>query len=637
MDSGKTTILNLKSADRVGLPHGDAMLHAVREAAAGVYDLLGELGRNRYGSIVYLGRELATGALTALKLDVSSSNPDELELTVATELDESIPALGYECHFCGEHLDSWGRFCTSCGRDVSGVITDKMSALEREELLVAARSAAAGEYEILGEMHRVRGGGIVYFARELASNQIIALRLQQEPKNERGETEYVLGKTQVLKPLMEGPKEHEPAKPPISPRVDRRDETNASLPNDRNAPKLAEGPVKDRTPTEAPPPPVTPPPVGSRRLIGPIGTRHYVIAGAALALMLAVVVIAVTTGDEPAPKPPPRDTTRQQLPPPPPQPQPQPQPSPPPAADSAELVLLRLPVGAQVTVDGVARRGSVIKLSVGKHLVEATAPGYARSQQQLDLGPGETRRGLRFTRLPDTTKRVTTTPQDTGRQQIAPKATCATVVAASDWQNARQLCATEGRAGNVNAQRQMGLMFMRGLGGTRDEGEAVVWLQRAVDRADRDAQYDLARVFQTSATRRNERRAFDLFTLAANRGHADAQFQLGRIREKGLGVGKNQAEAFHWFQLAADQGHAEAQAGLGVFYMKAQGAPRDDTKALEWLRKGAAGGSSSAMYYLGVFYEEGRAGLPKSRTEARAWYKKSADLGNPEAKKALKG
>jgi uncharacterized protein len=69
--------------------------------------------------------------------------------------------------------------------------------------------------------------------------------------------------------------------------------------------------------------------------------------------------------------------------------------------------------------------------------------------------------------------------------------------------------------------------------------------------------------------------------------------------------------------------------------MKAQGTSRDDAKALEWLRKGAENSSSTAMYYLGVFYEQGRAGLSKSRTEARRWYEKSADKGNPEAKKAL--
>ncbi len=631
MDSGKTRILNLHPDDDLGQPRGDRMLLAVREAAAGVYDLLGELGRNRYGSIVYLGRELATGALTALKLDVSPSNPNELELTVAAELDESIPALGYECHYCGQRLDSWGRFCTTCGRDVSGVTTERMAGFEREQLLAAVRDAAAGEYEILGEMQRARGGGIVYFARELATNQIIALRLQREKKAESlGEPEYSLGRTQVLKPLLEG--KELPDAPRFTNNAGAVASTAAGIshPVGHGSPELARGEVTQQAPEEpqdtAPVPPPVPP-------SNPIQRKHLVIGAVGLAVLLAVVVTVLLTSRDDQ-QPPVKQVVTNPEPPPPP-PEPPPEPPPPPVPDSADLVLDRLPRGTQLVIDGVPRSGSVIKLAVGTHLIEATAPGFYRTRQQVDIGPGKTRRGLKWVQIPDTSKPTASTAQ-TGRQDSnPPKPTCASATSAADWQNARVLCASEGRAGSAAAERQMALMYLRGLGGATDEDEAVIWLQRSADRGDRESEYDLARIFQNSARRRNDQRAFALFSRAANHGHVQAQFQLARIHEKGIGTSKNLAEAFRWFRSAAEQGHAEAQAGLALFYMKAQGTSRDDTKALEWLRKGAAGGSSSAMYYLGVFYDEGRAGLPKSRAEARAWYTRSADLGNPEARKAL--
>jgi TPR repeat protein len=631
MDSGKTTILNLETVDTLGLPHGERMLRAVREAAAGVYDLLGELGRNRYGSIVYLGREVATGGLTALKLDVSPNNPNELELTVAPQLDESIPALGYECHYCGQRLDSWGRFCTTCGRDVSGV-TSELPVLEREQLLAAVRDAAAGEYEILGEMQRARGGGIVYFARELATNQIIALRLQREKKDEEsGEAEYSLGRTQVLKPLVEG--DERPAQADLSGAswADPSPQGSTNEHVDQTGPELARGEVTQHGPVEAPEP-VPAPPVGPAPR--PIRKQHIMIGVVGLATLMAVAVVVVlsTSKDDQPPK-----VQQPYVPPPPPPPPPPPEePPPPPVRDSADLVLERLPRGTQVIIDGVARSGAEFRLPVGKHLVEATAPGYFRSKQQIDLGPGQTRRGLKLVEVPDTSKKVATASPQSGHQATdPPKPTCVSSTTAADWPNARVVCASEARGGSALAERQLAVMYLHGLGGPSDEDEAVMWLQRSGDRGDRDSEYDLARVFQTSTRRRNDLRAFDLFTRAANHGHVQAQFQLGRMHEKGTGTAKNLGEAFRWFGRAAEQGHAEAQAGLALFYMKAQGTPRNDTKALEWLQKGAYGGSSTAMYYLGVFHEEGRAGLPKSRTEARNWYRKSSDLGNPEAKKAL--
>jgi TPR repeat protein len=626
MDSGKATILNLEPVDKLGLPHGDRMLRAVREAAAGVYDLLGELGRNRYGSIVYLGRELATGGLTALKLDVSPGNPNELELTVAAELDESIPALGYECHYCGQRLDSWGRFCTSCGRDVSGVTTERMVPLERQELLHAVRDAAAGEYEILGEMQRARGGGIVYFARELASDQIIALRLQREKRAEGGdEAEYSLGRTQVLKPLVESAEHRHSAEPAQRPSWEplKPDADNSV----GRGPELARGEVTERPASEqepTPQPPVVPP-------RNPIRRQHVVMAAVGLGVLIATGVVIATSRDEQRPKVP----QVVENPPPPPPPPPASPPPPPPVPDSGELVFDRLPRGTQVVIDGVPRKGTAFKLPVGKHLVEATAPGYYRSKLEIEVALGQTRRGLRFVQLPDTSKKVVT-GQQSGTQPVdPPKPTCASTASAYDWSNARTLCAAEARGGNAAAERQMGVMFLRGLGGPIDEDEAVTWLQRSAARGDRDSEYDLGRIFQTSPRRHNDERALDYLTRAANQGHVGAEFQLGRIHEKGIGTPKNLTEAFRWFRAAAEQGHAEAQAGLALFYMKAQGTTRDDTKALEWLRKGAAGNSSTAMYYLGVFYEDGRAGLPKSRSQAREWYTKSADLGNAEAKKAL--
>ena len=50
--------------------------------------------------------------------------------------------------------------------------------------------------------------------------------------------------------------------------------------------------------------------------------------------------------------------------------------------------------------------------------------------------------------------------------------------------------------------------------------------------------------------------------LAAEQGHADAQYTLGVCYEGGMGVERSRAEAVKWYRMAAEQGNARAQEEL---------------------------------------------------------------------------
>jgi hypothetical protein len=56
--------------------------------------------------------------------------------------------------------------------------------------------------------------------------------------------------------------------------------------------------------------------------------------------------------------------------------------------------------------------------------------------------------------------------------------------------------------------------------------------------------------------------AVRLYSLAADQGHATAQFNLGQKFEDGYGVAQDRAEAIRWYRLAAAQGQAFAQTRL---------------------------------------------------------------------------
>lgn len=51
-----------------------------------------------------------------------------------------------------------------------------------------------------------------------------------------------------------------------------------------------------------------------------------------------------------------------------------------------------------------------------------------------------------------------------------------------------------------------------------------------------------------------------------NKGHPQAQTNLGYMYLHGYGVEKSVSEAIRYFKLAADQGNAEGQLNLGTLY-----------------------------------------------------------------------
>jgi hypothetical protein len=155
---------------------------AVREASAGTFDVLGELGPGAKGGVVYLAREIAGDALVVLKLEPGDDGAGGTQyfLDVAHELDASVPDVEMRCPRCRAKLRQWARFCTQCGLDVSGEAPASGEHSSRLALREQVRAATAGHYEFLGDIPRSEGGGLVYFARDLTDGKIVALRLQKD-------------------------------------------------------------------------------------------------------------------------------------------------------------------------------------------------------------------------------------------------------------------------------------------------------------------------------------------------------------------------------------------------------------------------------------------------------------------------
>jgi S1-C subfamily serine protease len=121
----------------------------------------------------------------------------------------------------------------------------------------------------------------------------------------------------------------------------------------------------------------------------------------------------------------------------------------------------------------------------------------------------------------------------------------------------------------------------------------------------------------------------------AEKGDADAQFNLGAIYDEGKDVAQNYAEAVKWFRKAAEQGDARAQNNLGSYYAKGYGVAKDDTEAVKWYRKAAVQGNAVAQYDFAACLWNGD-GIPVDFVEAYKWCNLASAQGYDRAKETLR-
>ena len=89
------------------------------------------------------------------------------------------------------------------------------------------------------------------------------------------------------------------------------------------------------------------------------------------------------------------------------------------------------------------------------------------------------------------------------------------------------------------------------------------------------------------------------------KGLAPAQFRLGGLYEKGIGVKKDLAKARDFYAAAADKGNGKAMHNLAVLYAEGINGPADYKTAAIWFRKAADHGITDSQYNLAILYARG--------------------------------
>jgi len=120
------------------------------------------------------------------------------------------------------------------------------------------------------------------------------------------------------------------------------------------------------------------------------------------------------------------------------------------------------------------------------------------------------------------------------------------------------------------------------------------------------------------------------YQTGADRGDANAEYELGRMYHHGRGVPQDDAQAAFWCQKAADQEFAKAEYAIGDMYYYGSGLEQNYGNALVWFRKAAGQNLPLAQYAIASMYYHGF-GVPQSYAEALTWYKRAADQGYAKA------
>lgn len=142
---------------------------------------------------------------------------------------------------------------------------------------------------------------------------------------------------------------------------------------------------------------------------------------------------------------------------------------------------------------------------------------------------------------------------------------------------------------------------------------------------DADAQYNIGLLYMNGlGVEKNSRFARQLFMAAGEQGQADAQYNLGLMYYQGNTVYRSNKDAFTWWNKAAAQNHAPAQYNLGIMYAYGIWTGQDKSKALELWRASAGQGNRDAMEALVRGYENGEFGVDKDAQKAAEWKKRLA-------------
>jgi uncharacterized protein len=201
-------------------------------------------------------------------------------------------------------------------------------------------------------------------------------------------------------------------------------------------------------------------------------------------------------------------------------------------------------------------------------------------------------------------------------------------IAAADIPTAIRFC-KQASGGTRRALYQLG----RAYAANKQVMEALAAWRKAVDKGSTAAMVELGILYATgSGVAKDEAQARKLLERAAEAGNPRGVSNLAAL---GGGAGAADPVRARSLLAKAAETNAEAQYQLGLMLADGKGGTQDDAAARAMFEKAAAQNHPGALERMGAFAEQGRGGA-RDRDTAKSYYQRAADLGDEDAKKALK-
>ncbi len=155
-------------------------------------------------------------------------------------------------------------------------------------------------------------------------------------------------------------------------------------------------------------------------------------------------------------------------------------------------------------------------------------------------------------------------------------------------------------------------------------------LKKDAEKGNADAAYELAIKYRKGKeVVKDETTALQYLQMSAEKGNVNAQFFVAAAMLNGT-LPAEPNKVFTYLHHAAMGGLAHAQYNVAKCYEMGYGTDKNETIALEWLSRSAENGNSDAQYEFGCIADNS-----KRYEEAFGWYQKSALQGHVQAQLRL--
>lgn len=169
------------------------------------------------------------------------------------------------------------------------------------------------------------------------------------------------------------------------------------------------------------------------------------------------------------------------------------------------------------------------------------------------------------------------------------------------------------KAGNIEAQNQLGMVYANGNGVELNYKEAFIWIKKAADSGHIQSMRTLSWLYANGfGVEQSDEKAQETSIKLAELGEAKDQYFLASLYQSGLyGMQPDSEKMISWYYKSAQQHYARAQYALAKIILKGVDIKSNDEMAFQWLSLANMNGHKKADEELKNLIQK----LPKETIE----------------------